>query len=200
MASTDTGSLAKKVVSSGSQRRRPPRVIVVTVILVALLGTSAVVLFTTFPPPAPGPACGGPAPCYVAFSWGMPFNNSGSVSKACQSSLAHYCYSIEIAGAESTENLTLSLRSADDVAMEWPSPSVDVVSLVSPAGAVIADYGTMNSTWRVLVNTTVHTGGDTLVIYTPHVGTAYGLEGDSILARVAGPDAIWASFPSTEFP
>ena len=199
MTSTNGGRPTEEGSGFGSRTRRPPRVIVATIIALAVIAAAAVVLLAALPPSSPGPSCSGPAICALTFSWGTPFNDSGSTFEGCPSNVGHYCYSIEMAGSPSIESLTLSLRSSVSATTPWPFPSTDAVSLVSPVGTILASYGTANSTWTPLTNSTVFAGGNTLVIYTPQTGSAYSLAGDSILARIVGSNGISGSFPSSAF-
>lgn len=183
----------------GSRTRRPPRVIVATVIVLAVIVAAAVALLVVFPPSSPSPTCTGPAICALTLSWETPLNHTGSTFEGCPSTVGHYCYSIEMVGGPSIENLTLSLRSSVGATIPWPSPSPDVVSLVNSVGAIPSSYGTANSTWTPRINSTVFGGVNTLVIYTPQTGSEYGLAGDSILARIVGSGGISGSFPSSAF-
>lgn len=180
--------------------RGRPRWLLAFAIALGVVAITVVALFVTSPHGQPNQFCDAEAPCAVSFSWGMPVNNSGSVSVGCPSAMGHYCYSVDLAGNQSLQYLTLSLRSSVGSTIGWPAPAVDVLSLVSPGGTILASYRTINSTWTADADSAAFGEDNSLVIYTPGVGPDYGLKGESILAEVSGPDGISFTTPSAAFP
>lgn len=200
MASTVQDRSAEERPNSDAGGRRRPRWGIAFAIALGVVAITTITILATSPQPVQNPACDGDAPCAVLFSWGMPFNESGTTPVGCPSSQNHYCYSIELAGNVSIDSVTLSLRSAVGATIGWPTPAADLLSLVSPGGAIIATYGTINSTWTLRSDSATFGEGNMLVIYTPLVGVRYGLQGDSIMATIALGGGSTASTPSSAFP
>jgi len=125
------------------------------------------------------------APLGTVFSWGVPVNSTGVAIEGCPSSVGHYCYAIEIAGAGqgvTTSNVLLALRTSIGTTVPWPSGTT--VSLLIPTSrSVVATYSTVNQTWTLVPPFNGDfSGGDTVVIYTAGTGSQYGLFGDQLVA------------------
>ena len=192
-------------VSSGGPTPRRPRGLsdrgfraIVVASLVAML-LFALALFE-LPTSTPLPACGG-FDCSSMFSWGTPMNQTGSAPPGCPLVSGHYCYTIEIVGANlNVRNMNLSLATVNGT-IPWPSiPASDTVSLLSPEyGAPVAYFDTATFSWTTDGNFTgVVGGGFTIVVFTGGTGATFGLRGDTLVLH--GANGATLTVPSNTFP
>jgi hypothetical protein len=150
-----------------------------------IYATNGTVVSTDFES-SPSSQCGGKVspPLGTNFAWGTPINTTGISQVGCASTVGHYCYSIEIAGAGqgiSTSNIQLALRNSAGAILPWPSVTI---SLVTPtSAAAVATYSTATGSWSLVppFDGTL-TGGDSIVIYTGSTGAGEGLLGDQLVA------------------
>jgi len=180
-------------------RKRAVSPIIATILLVAITVVLAAVLYVLISGLTHGPSS---APLGTNFSWGQPFNVTGTTPTGCAAATGHYCYSLEIAGAGSgvgTTNFILDLRNAGGATVAWPAGGI-TVSLISPTTvAAVATYATGTSTWTLVApfTGTISGGGYTIVLYTTTVGTGNGLFGDQLVA--IGQNGYAGTVPSASF-
>jgi flagellin-like protein len=176
-------------------RKRGVSPIIATILLVAITVVLAAVLYVLISGLTHGT---GSAPLGTNFSWGTPYNISGSTTTGCTSATAA-CYSIEIAGAGGgvgTSNFQLSLRSSLGATIAWAA--ADTVSLISPSVATaVATYNVVTSAWTN-VGTFSGTigGGFTIVIQTANTHAA-ALFGAQLVA--IGVNGYSGTVPSNSF-
>ena len=178
-------------------RKRGVSPIIATILLVAITVVLAAVLYVLISGLTHGT---GSAPLGTNFSWGTPYNITGSTTTGCTSATAAYCYSIEIAGAGGgvgTSNFQLSLRNALGATIAWVTAS-DSVKLISPSVASpVSIYNTNTSAWtnQGTFSGTIG-GGFTVVVQTPTTKAA-GLFGVQIVA--IGVNGYSGTVPSNSF-
>ena len=143
----------------------------------------------------------GSTPLGTDFAWGTPINSTGVSVPGCTSTVGHYCYAIEIAGAGggvNTSDFFLSLRNSVGTTVAWPSGGV-TVSLLSPTvESPVATYDTMTASWTLVPPYSGNLGGGfTIVLYTGATGAGQGLFGDELLA--IGTNGFSGTVPSNAF-
>jgi len=185
-------------------RKRGVSPIIATILLVAITVVLAAVLYVLISGLTHGT---GSAPLGTNFSWGTPFNVTGTSIESptgtvtCTATVT-FCYSVEIAGAGSgltITSVTLGLRNAASATVAWPAAVV--VYLVTPtATKAVATYTVATSAWGITAGsgfTGVIAGGDSIVISTGGVTAASGLFGDSLVA--IGGSGYSGTVPSQAF-
>jgi len=176
-------------------RKRAVSPIIATILLVAITVVLAAVLYVLISGLTHGT---GSAPLGTNFSWGQPFNASGTTPTGCASA-ALYCYSIEIAGAGggvSTSNFQLALRNSFGATVGW---TTDTISLISPSVATaVATYSTATSSWTLVGTFTGTIAGGFSIVIQPSAAThAAGLLGDQLVA--IGLNGYSGTVPSAAF-
>jgi len=176
-------------------RKRGVSPIIATILLVAITVVLAAVLYVLISGLTHGT---GSAPLGTNFSWGSPLNTTGVVGIGCTG--AHYCYSIEIAGAGSgvtTSNFYLALRNSVGSTLAWPG--ITSVSLVSPSvTTAVATYAVATSAWTLAGGFSGSiASGFSIVIQTSGVGAGNGLFGDQLVA--IGTSGYSGTVPSNTF-
>ena len=171
----------------------------VAIVVVALLGVALLAVYLVTESAKPQCMCPPLGP--VGLAWGMPVNATGSTPAGCPVARGHYCYTIQVAGSDGLvlSELQLSLRNSEGAPVPWPAPPTgDTVSLAcANVTAVCGQYNTSSGGWSP--GSPSAFGGDTIVIFTPGVGAAYGLRGDEVVGTSVSVGNS-ASSPSNPFP
>ncbi|HYA71075.1 MAG TPA: archaellin/type IV pilin N-terminal domain-containing protein [Thermoplasmata archaeon] len=179
-------------------RKRGVSPIIATILLVAITVVLAAVLYVLISGLTHGT---GSAPLGTNFSWGTPFNITGSTTTGCTSATASYCYSIEIAGAGGgvgTSNFQLALRNTLGATIPWVTAS-DAVKLISPSVGTgpVASYNTNTSAWTNLGTFAGTIGGGFTIVIQVAPTHASGLFGFQLVA--IGVNGYSGTVPSNSF-
>jgi len=169
------------------------------IVAVVLLGFALLAVYLSSHSPNANCPCAPLGP--IGIQWGEPVNATGSTPAGCPVASGHYCYTVEVTGSggDVLSELELSLRSSAGGPLLWPAPpATDSVSIgCSHDTVVCGEYNTTSASWTP--GSVGSFGGDSVVIYTPGVGAAYGLSGDELVGTytTAG---YSGTTPSNPFP